>query len=34
VIEEKTEEFLKTQADGPSGATGGSYRGGHRRIIN
>ena len=32
VIAEKTEEFLKTQADRASGASGGGYSGGHRRI--
>ncbi len=35
VIAEKTEEFLKTQTDGSSGATGGGYSGGGgRRIRN
>tara|TARA_B100001146_G_scaffold60653_2_gene53466 strand:+ start:1169 stop:1972 length:804 start_codon:yes stop_codon:yes gene_type:complete len=34
VIAEKTEEFLKTQTDGSSGATGGGYSGGQRRIRN
>ena len=34
VIAEKTEEFLKTQTDGSSGATGGGSGGGHRRIRN
>ena len=34
VIAEKTEEFLKTQTDGVSGATGGGGGGVHRRIRN